>query len=62
MHGFRCYDDSAEHERSASACTRSVPGINLVNLVVLSDFLHWPFLEFLGRRSVLRMGPDTGRK
>ena len=25
VHGFRCYDNSAEREMSASACTRSVP-------------------------------------
>jgi len=24
VHGFRCYDNSAEREMSASACTRSV--------------------------------------
>jgi len=28
-HGFRCYDNSAEREMSASACTRSVPGLSL---------------------------------
>jgi len=27
VHGFRCYDNSAEREMSASACTRSIPGI-----------------------------------
>ena len=26
MHEFRCYDNSAERETSASACTRSMPG------------------------------------
>jgi len=26
VHGFRCYDNSAEREMSASACTRCMPG------------------------------------
>jgi len=26
VHRFRCYDNSAEREMSASACTRSMPG------------------------------------
>ena len=26
VHGFRCYDNSAEHEMSACACTHSMPG------------------------------------
>ena len=26
VHGFRCYDNSAKREMSASACTRSMPG------------------------------------
>jgi len=26
VHGFRCYDNRAEREMSASACTRSMPG------------------------------------
>jgi len=26
VHGFRCYDNIAEREMSASACTRSMPG------------------------------------
>jgi len=25
VHGFRCYDNSAEREMPASACTRSMP-------------------------------------
>ena len=28
VHGFCCYDNSAEHEMSASVCTRSMPGFN----------------------------------
>jgi len=28
VHGFRCYDNSTEREMSASACTRSMPGLN----------------------------------
>jgi len=27
VHGFRCYDSSAECQMSASACTRSMPGL-----------------------------------
>ena len=30
VHGFRCYDNSAEREMSASACTRSMPWFNIV--------------------------------
>ena len=26
VHGFRCYDNSAEHKMSASACTHSMTG------------------------------------
>ena len=29
VHGFRCYDNSAEREMLASACTRSMPGFTL---------------------------------
>jgi len=29
LHGLRCYDNSAEREMSASACTRCVPGLDV---------------------------------
>ena len=31
VHGFRCDDNSAEREMSASACTRSMPGAVILN-------------------------------
>ena len=30
VHGFRCYDNSAEREMSASACTCSMPGWDII--------------------------------
>ena len=44
VHGFRCYDNSAEREMSANACTRCMPGLNLsllfaVTVETLSYFL-----------------------
>jgi len=30
VHGFCCYDNSAERKMSASACTRSMPGLTLL--------------------------------
>jgi len=34
VHGFRCYDNSAEREMSASACTRSMPGFVIAAIFV----------------------------
>ena len=35
VHGFRCYDNSAERDMSASACSRSMSGA-----IVLGNKIH----------------------
>jgi len=40
VHGFRCYDNSAEREMSASACTRSMPGLRVLIYRLITTFLH----------------------
>jgi len=41
VHGFRCYDNSAERKMSASACTRSVPGCYYYNTEKIAENVHW---------------------
>jgi len=36
---FRCYDNSAESEMPASACTRSMPGLGLLLGVIFVCFM-----------------------
>jgi len=62
VHGFRCYDNSAERQMSASACTRSIPGLlwSSVSLItrkerteIIIDGAYFVIFALSGRYSLI---------
>ena len=56
VHGFRCYDNRAGCEMSASACTRSMPGFNFVQAPGTDQFLTSSTIWHKKLRNVMVVG------